>query len=57
MGKHIFWGVILLVLGFLGAYVGLVVTDHTEEAKALGGGALAVVGGGVFLLWMYFLVG
>lgn len=45
MFKHIFWGVVVLTITFLGAYVGLTVAGYPKEAHDLGSAGLAVGGG------------
>jgi hypothetical protein len=52
MSKHIFWGLVVVELGFLGAYVSLVLTGHPSEANAIGGFA----GGVLFVSFMLFVL-
>lgn len=35
MSKHIFWGIIVLTVSFLGAYVGLTVSGYPKAADSV----------------------
>jgi len=44
MFKHLFWGIVVLILAVIAGYVALTITGHPDSASALGGAvALAVV--------------
>lgn len=44
MFKHIFWGLVVVILAVIAGFVALTITGHPEAASDLGGAvALAVV--------------
>lgn len=45
MFKHIFWGVIVLTISFLAAYVGLTMAGYPKEAHDLGSAGVGLGGG------------
>lgn len=56
MIKHVFWGFVVLILGFLAAYVGLTVSGHPEQAEAVGTGGVIFFVGSCVLAYFYMLL-
>lgn len=54
MFKHIFWGVVVLLLAVIGGYVALTVAGYSDQANALGGGAVLLAAFFCFMLGSSF---
>lgn len=49
MFKHLFWGIIVLMLATIGGYVALIITGHPEAAYELGGAVLLAAFAGMIV--------